>query len=83
MQKDFSKGRRGAVLSHTGKTRVTMWIDTGILNWFRERSEREGRGYQTAMNDALASFTKEDHRPVRDIVREVIRKELREALKAS
>jgi uncharacterized protein (DUF4415 family) len=80
---DFSRGRRGAVLAHEGKTRITMWIDSDTLNWFRARAEREGRGYQTAMNDALRVFTKADHRPLPEVVRDVVRKELRAALKAS
>jgi uncharacterized protein (DUF4415 family) len=80
---DFSRGGRGAVLPHEGKTRITMWIDSDTLNWFRARAEREGRGYQTAMNDALKAFTDEDHRPLPEVVRDVVRKELRAALKAS
>ena len=50
---DFSKGKRGSVLPHKGKTRITIFIDTDILNWFRDESEREGQGYQTAINQAL------------------------------
>jgi uncharacterized protein (DUF4415 family) len=80
---DFRRGRRGAVLPHEGKTRITMWIDSDTLNWFRARAEREGRGYQTAMNDALKAFSDEDHRPLPEVVRDVVRKELRAALKAS
>lgn len=80
---DFSRGRRGAVLPHEGKTRVTMWIDSDTLSWFRARAEREGRGYQTAINDALRAFTREDHRPLPEVVRDIVRKELRAALKAS
>ena len=32
-----SRSRRGAVLPHEGKTRITMWIDSDTLNWFRAR----------------------------------------------
>ena len=80
---DFSGGRRGAVLPHEGKTRITMWVDSDTLNWFRSHAEREGRGYQTAMNEALSVFTREDQRPLPEVVRDVVRKELRAALKAS
>jgi uncharacterized protein (DUF4415 family) len=80
---DFAGGRRGAVIPHEGKTRITMWVDSEILDWFRVRAEREGRGYQTAMNDALGWFAREDHRPLPEIVRDVVRSELRAALKAS
>ncbi len=57
-----------------------MWIDSETLSWFRAQAEREGRGYQTEMNDALKRFTEADPRPLPEIVREVLRKELRAAL---
>jgi len=59
-----------------------MWIDTEVLDWFRARADREGRGYQTAMNEALNTFAGGDHRPLSEIVRDVVRAELRAALKA-
>ncbi len=80
---DFSKGRRGPVIPHKGKTRITIFIDTDILEWFRDEAEREGRGYQTAINEALRSCMKQDKRPIQEIVRDVVRKELREFRKAS
>jgi uncharacterized protein (DUF4415 family) len=80
---DFSKGKRGSVLPHKGKTRITIFIDTDILNWFRDESEREGQGYQTAINQALRNYIKQDRRPLQDIVREAVRKELRVLRKAS
>jgi len=80
---DFSKGRRGAVIPQKGKTRITIFIDTDILEWFRGQAEREGRGYQTEINQALRNYTKQDRRPIQDIVQEVVRKELRVLKKAS
>ena len=50
---DFSNARRGAVISTAGKTRITIYIDDDVLHAFRERATDEGRGYQTAMNEAL------------------------------
>ncbi len=52
---DFSRGRRGAVLPVAqGKTRITIRIDTDVLDWFRAEVERAGGGnYQTLVNDAL------------------------------
>ena len=32
---DFSKGKRGSVIPHKNKTRITIWIDTDILEWFK------------------------------------------------
>jgi uncharacterized protein (DUF4415 family) len=80
---DFSKGKRGTVIPQKGKTRITIFIDTDVLEWFRDEAEREGRGYQTAINQALRNYIKQDRRPLQDIVREVVRKELKELKKAS
>jgi hypothetical protein len=38
--------------------------------------EREGQGYQTAMNQALRNYIKQDKRSIQEIVRETLRKEL-------
>jgi len=85
MQKeyDFSKGKRGAVIPQQGKTRITICIDTDVLEWFKNEAEREGQGYQTAMNQALRNYIKQDKRPIQDIVREAVRQELLEYRKAS
>ena len=80
---DFSKGKRGAVIPHKGKTRITIFIDSDVLDWFKEEAEREGRGYQTAINQALRNYIKQDRRPIQDIVREAVRKELKVIKKAS
>ena len=79
---DFSKGKRGPVIPQKSKTRITIFIDTDILEWFRDEAEREGRGYQTAINQALRNYIKQDRRPIQDIVKEVVRKELRILKKA-
>ena len=80
---DFSKGRRGPVIPQKGKTRITIFIDSDRLEWFRDEAEREGRGYQTAINQALRNYIKQDRRPIQDIVREAVRKELKVVKKAS
>ena len=79
---DFSEGKRGPVIAQKGKTRITIFIDTDTLEWFRDQAEREGRGYQTAINQALKNYVEQDKRPIQDIVREVVRKELRVLRKA-
>ncbi len=80
---DFSKGTRGAVITHHGKTRITIWIDTDILEWFRSEAEREGVGYQTAMNQSLRDFVRQGKRPLEEIVREAVRLELKHFRRAS
>ena len=74
---DFSRGKRGSVVPQKGKTRITIFIDTDVLEWFRDEAEREGRGYQTEINQALRNYIKQDKRPIQDIVGEAVRKELR------
>jgi len=79
---DFSKGKRGPVIPQQGKTRITICIDTDVLQWFRDDAEREGQGYQTAMNQALRNYMKQDKRPIQDIVRQAVRQELNKFRKA-
>jgi BrnA antitoxin of type II toxin-antitoxin system len=74
---DFSKGKRGALIAQTGKTRITIYIDNAVLDEFRARAERTGTGYQTMMNEALKAFLGESEPPVTEaVLRQVIREEL-------
>ena len=51
---DFSKARRGAALTPPmAMTRITIYVENDILDAYRDQAEAQGRGYQTAMNDAL------------------------------
>ena len=52
---DFSQAERGPVVtSLPNKTRITIRIDTDVLNWFRTRVHEAGGGnYQTSINEAL------------------------------
>lgn len=76
---NFTKGKRGAVLSSAGKTRITIFLDTEVLECFRERAEREGSGYQTLINQALRTFLKQNKPIDEATLRKVIREELRKA----
>ncbi|MCI0558599.1 MAG: BrnA antitoxin family protein [Nitrososphaera sp.] len=76
---DFSKGKRGALITTKGKTRITIYIDDAVLNEFRARAERTGAGYQTMMNEALRAFLEKKERPVTAaVLRQIIREELPE-----
>jgi hypothetical protein len=76
---DFSKGKRGALIAPKGKTRITIYIDTAVLDGFRARAERAGTGYQTMMNEALKAFVLKREQPVTEaVLRQVIREELPE-----
>ena len=75
---DFSKGKRGAVVpSAPGKTRITIRIDTEILDWFRERVDRAGGGsYQTMINQALRDHTRRTEEDLEATLRRVVRQEI-------
>ncbi|NJN39637.1 MAG: BrnA antitoxin family protein [Gammaproteobacteria bacterium] len=76
---DFSKGKRGAVIPHKGKTRISIYIDNDILEAFRARAEKSGTGYQTMMNEALRKFLAESDLPVTEkMLRQVLREEIPE-----
>jgi uncharacterized protein (DUF4415 family) len=82
MSFDFSKGKRGAVLpGQPGKERITIRLDADILEYFRGEVERAGGGnYQTAINAVLREHMEGKKAPqLEDIVRRVIREELRKA----
>ena len=50
---DFSKGKRGAVIQSSGKTRITIMLDDDVIEHFRAQAETEGVGYQTLINALL------------------------------
>jgi uncharacterized protein (DUF4415 family) len=74
---DFSKGKRGAVIPTTGKTRITIYMDDMIVSQFKAQSEKTGKGYQTLINEALKSYLGLVEQPVtQDLVRKIVREEL-------
>ena len=75
---DFSRGRRGAVLPPAkGKTRITIRLDTDVVDWFREEVNRAGGGsYQTLMNEVLRQHVEGKRENLEDTLRRVLREEL-------
>jgi BrnA antitoxin of type II toxin-antitoxin system len=75
---DFSGGRRGAVLpAAKGKTRITIRIDTDVLDWFREQVNRAGGGnYQTLVNNVLRQHVEARHDSLAETLRRILREEL-------
>jgi uncharacterized protein (DUF4415 family) len=61
---DFSKGKRGAVIASTGKTRITIMLDDDVLEAFRKKAEESGRGYQTMINETLRLALDPESAPV-------------------
>ena len=50
---DFSKGKRGALVASPGKTRITIMLDDDLIEFFRNKAETQGTGYQTMINASL------------------------------
>lgn len=75
---DFSKGKRGPVLSvPKGKTRITIRLDDDVLDWFRHQVDEAGGGnYQSLINEALRQHIRRAHEPLESTLRRVIREEL-------
>ena len=74
---NFSKGKRGAVIPQVGKTRITIFLDNGVLERFKAQSQKTGKGYQTLINQALNSYLGLTAKPVtEEMVRKIVREEL-------
>ncbi len=80
---DFSKAKRGAVIpTEPGKTKISIRLDTAVIEYFRRQVEESGGGsYQTLINEALVAFI--GQKAVLDAVRQVVREELRAPRPAS
>ncbi|MBX3054846.1 MAG: BrnA antitoxin family protein [Anaerolineae bacterium] len=74
---DFSSGKRGAIFSSKGKTRITIYLDDAILEEFRSRAEDAGTGHQTLINDALKEYLGQtSEKPVTEsVLRRVLQEE--------
>ena len=77
---NFENAKRGPVLPTKGKTRITIYLDTDILDDFRARAEKAGYGYQTMINAALREYLSKSGKPLDEtVIRQVIREELNRA----
>lgn len=75
---DFSKARRGAVLpAAPGKTRITIRLDSELIEWFKAQVNEAGGGnYQSLINDALKGYVQQQglERTLRRLIREELRR---------
>lgn len=78
MTTDFSKGKRGAVITpDPNKVRITIRLDADIIDHFKNIVNKAGGGnYQTLINDALREHIKEQNKSLENTLRRVIRDEL-------
>ena len=79
MSVDFSKGKRGAIVkADPNKTRITIRLDGDIIEYFKKQVHSAGGGnYRTLINDALRHFIQSETEPLEDVLRKVIREELK------
>jgi uncharacterized protein (DUF4415 family) len=75
---DFSQGKQGPVLPLSpNKTRITIRLDTDVVDWFREQVHMAGGGnYQTLINDILRQHISAQDGVLEETLRKVIREEL-------
>ena len=74
---DFSKGKRGPVVTEKVKTRITIFLYDEIIRRFRALAQKTGKGYQTLINQALKQqLAIEEPRLTATVVRKIIREEL-------
>ncbi len=75
---DFSKARRGAVApTIPGKTRITIRLDSDVIEWFKTQVNEAGGGnYQSLINETLKDHIKQQglERTLRRLIREELRR---------
>ena len=75
---DFSNARRGAVVPVApGKTRITIRLDTDVIDWFKAQVDAAGGGnYQSLINETLKGQIKQQglERTLRRLIREELRR---------
>ena len=82
MSEDFSKGKRGAVVSaDPNKVRITIRLDGDIVEYFKNQVLEAGGGnYQSLINEALRKHIQEGDRDLEKRLRRIIREELKKAI---
>lgn len=76
---DFSQAKRGPVVkTEPGKTKISIRLDNSVIEAFRGLADQAGGGnYQSLINDALVAYLHQ--RSMLEVVRQVVREELRES----
>ena len=74
---NFKTAKRGWVVQQKGKTRITIYLDSEVIEEFRVRADQAGYGYQTMINKALRQYLEKGEKPLNEeVIRQVIREEL-------
>ncbi|MDQ7783150.1 MAG: BrnA antitoxin family protein [Desulfomonilaceae bacterium] len=76
---DFSRAKRGPVVPvPPGKTPITVPLDNDVLEWLRAQVHEMGGGdYRTLINAALREHMQQQKEPLEEMLRRVIREEMR------
>ncbi len=76
---NFSQAKQGPVVkAEPGKTKISIRLDTAVIEAFRELADQAGGGnYQTLVNDALTVYLHQ--RTMLEAGRQVVREELGES----
>lgn len=65
-----------------GKTRVTIYLDNAVLNYFKTTARRTGGKYQTLVNAVLATAVGRAEPPLTaTLLRRILQEELRKGAK--
>ena len=80
---DFSQSKPASEVPHLaklqaqgGKTRITMYVDHDALAAFRTQAEKQGIGYQTAINQVLRDYLHQSESALENLLRKIIREEM-------
>ena len=81
MATDFSKGKRGSVVQpDPNKTRITIRLDTDIIDHFKGIVNESGGGnYQTLINNVLREHIEARDEGLEKKLRKILREELKRA----
>lgn len=79
---DFRGGKRGAIEPiPPGKKRITIRLDSEIIEWFRRKVEKKGGGnYQSMINSALKEHIDNKRETFEAIIRRVIKEEIKKSI---
>lgn len=81
MSEDFSKGKRGAIIKpDPNKVRITIRLDGDIIEYFKNKVLASGGGnYQSLINEVLHDHIYRHDQTLENILRKVLREELKHA----
>ena len=74
---DMSKAKRGSIIPHENKVRITIYLDDEVVTGFRQKAVKARKGYQTLINEELKrALIKEDQIDSPNVLRKIIQEEL-------